>query len=99
MGSPNGKGCFIGMTLATTPGRMLRAVMEGQVFDNRRILEIFTEQGYEIESIYAICGGAKSTVWNQIRADIYNKAKQYEEEFQNFVELHDDMQKPFGQIY
>lgn len=148
MGAPNGKGCFIGMTLATTPGRMLRAVMEGQAFDNRRILDIFTEQGYEIESIYAICGGAKSTIWNQIRADIYNRpvytlqaeeceamgaallgsveagmfgnlsdaaeqimkikreylprkdrAKQYEEEFQNFVELHDAMQKPFGHIY
>lgn len=73
MGSSKGKGCFIGMTLTTTPGQMLRAVMEGQVFDNKRILDIFTGQGYEVESIYAICGGAKSDIWNQIRADIYNR--------------------------
>ena len=49
MGSSKGKGCFIGMTLTTTPGQMLRAVMEGQVFDNKRILDIFTGQGYEVE--------------------------------------------------
>ena len=148
MGSSRGKGCFIGMTLATTPGRMLRAVMEGQAFDNKRILNIFTEQGYDIESVYAICGGAKSAAWNQIRADIYNKpvytlqaeecealgaallgsveagifenlssaaecvmkigreylprkdkAEQYEEEFCNFMELHDALQTPFENIY
>jgi Sugar (pentulose and hexulose) kinases len=52
---------------------MIKAVMEGVVFALRDCLEVFEELGIKIEQVIASGGGAKSRVWRQMQADIFNK--------------------------
>ena len=46
---------------------------EGVVFALRDCLEVFEELGIKIEQVIASGGGAKSRVWRQIQADVFNK--------------------------
>ena len=50
--------------------------MEGVAFSLRDSLEIFKESGATIEKIRLGGGGAKSTLWQQIQADIYGQTVQ-----------------------
>jgi xylulokinase len=47
--------------------------MEGTVFALRDCLEVFEKLGVKIEQVIASGGGAKSRVWRQMQADIFNK--------------------------
>jgi len=40
----------------------------------RRAVEIVEEAGNKVNGVYTIGGGARSDLWSQIKADIYNKA-------------------------
>jgi len=71
MGTPYARGVFFGLTPRTTKGTMVRAIMEGITFELRRTLDIVIEAGHPIDVIYHNGGGAKSDLWNQIKADIY----------------------------
>ncbi len=71
MGSANTKGCYIGLHLGSEIGQMVRAMLEGVAFELKRTLDIFKENGCEIECVYHTAGGAKGALWNQIKADIY----------------------------
>jgi len=73
MGSSYSRGSFIGLNLGTTIGHMVRAVLEGISFEHKRTLDIFESRGAEISCVYHTGGGAKSELWNQIKADIYQK--------------------------
>jgi xylulokinase len=55
---------------------MVRAIMEGITFELRRTLEIVEAAGYPVEVVYHNGGGARSDLWNQIKADIYQKVVQ-----------------------
>ncbi len=50
-----------------------RAVMEGVVFALRDSLEILLELGADCKKIIASGGGARSDVWLQIQADIFER--------------------------
>jgi xylulokinase len=52
---------------------MVRAILEGIKFELRRTLEIVEQTGITANQIRATGGGAQNDVWNQVRADIYNK--------------------------
>lgn len=69
---PNAKGIFFGMTLRHSYKHMIRAVMEGVILSLRLSLEIFKELNIPIERIIASGGGAKSSTWLQMQADIFN---------------------------
>jgi len=71
--NPKAKGAFVGLNIQHTRNHMIRAVMEGIAFNLKIILDSFIGQGAEINEIRLIGGGAKSKVWRQIMADIYNK--------------------------
>jgi xylulokinase len=73
LGSPNARGVFFGLSLRSNIGSMARAVMEGIAFEMRRTLEIVERTGSNIHEVYATGGGARSAVWCQIKADIYQK--------------------------
>jgi xylulokinase len=73
MGSPFARGVFFGLTPRTEKGTMLRAIMEGVTFELRRTLEIVEEQGNSVSEVYTIGGGARSNLWSQIKANIYQK--------------------------
>lgn len=69
---PEAKGVFIGLTLKHTNANMIRSVMEGVTFSLRESLEIMKQKGVEITKVIASGGGAKSKLWKQIQADVYN---------------------------
>ena len=66
----NSKGVILGLTLSTTRATIARAIIEGVAFETRRALERIADQGIRVELIRAIGGGARSTLWRQIKADV-----------------------------
>lgn len=68
---PNAKGSFVGMTINTTRGHMTRAILEGVAFGLRDSLEILRELNVPINEVRVIGGGARSSLWKQILADIF----------------------------
>lgn len=70
---PNARAAFVGLTASHTKAHLTRAVLEGVAFSLRDSLEIFKESGAEITSVRLGGGGAKSKLWRQIQADVYNK--------------------------
>lgn len=66
------KGILFGMTLRHSYKHMIRAVMEGVILSLRLSLEIFKELSIPIERVVASGGGAKSNLWLQMQADIFN---------------------------
>ena len=70
---PFAKGAFVGLSLRHTRAHMARAVLEGVAYALRDSFEILHEMGVSTEQVRASGGGARSTVWRQIQADV-NKA-------------------------
>jgi xylulokinase len=64
------RGCFYGLTPAHGSAHMARAVLEGCAFAMRDVLERLMSMDVPIESILLLGGGAKSSLWAQIRADV-----------------------------
>ena len=75
-------GTFLGLTLTHKRSDLIRAVMEGVVFDLNDMLVAMEETN--VPKLFEVCitgGIARSELWNQIQADIYNKevvATEYE---------------------
>ncbi len=67
------RGVFFGLSYRHDLGAMCRSVMEGVTFSLRDTMEILREtNGLQITEVRALGGGAKSKLWRQIQADIYN---------------------------
>lgn len=73
LGTPHARGVFLGLTPRIGKGAMVRAIMEGVTFELRRTLEIVEDAGNTVREVYTIGGGARSDLWSQIKADIYQK--------------------------
>jgi xylulokinase len=70
---PNGKGCILGLDEANyTPDNLLRSAMESAVYGLRTGLDAFRARGCPVNSIRLTGGGARSAVWRQMVADIFN---------------------------
>jgi xylulokinase len=70
--NPHARGAFVGLTMAHGRAEMARAVLEGVAFNLRIILDAFRQQAAPIASLRLIGGGAKSALWRQILADVFN---------------------------
>ena len=70
---PYSKGAMLGLTLATTKGDIIKALLEGVTFEMRLNLEHLARAGVVVESLRAIGGGAKSPTWLQLKADIFDR--------------------------
>jgi xylulokinase len=68
---PNARGCFIGLTVRHTRPAIIRSVLEGITFGMRDQVEIMREMGVKINQVRASGGGANSSLWRQIQADMY----------------------------
>ncbi|MDR1496118.1 MAG: FGGY-family carbohydrate kinase [Clostridiales Family XIII bacterium] len=64
------KGVWYGLDYRTTRAVLIRAVLEGVAFSLRHNIETAREAGAEAGVIHAIGGGARSALWNQIKADV-----------------------------
>ena len=67
------KGVIAGLRLSTTRGEIVRAVLEGVTYEMALNASVLGDCGAEIESFRAIGGGAKSTFWMQLKADLLGK--------------------------
>jgi xylulokinase len=50
----------------------VRAILEGVAFSLRDTFEIFSEMKVPVETIRLGGGGARSPLWRQVQADVYN---------------------------
>jgi xylulokinase len=73
LGSPHARGVFFGLVPQHGKGAMARAIMEGVTLELRRTLEIVETSGNLVEEVRTTGGGARSPLWSQIKADIYQK--------------------------
>lgn len=64
------RGVFCGFSLAHHKGHFVRAILEAVAFMLRRNLEVAVNAGLAIDEIRTSGGGARSQLWNQIKADV-----------------------------
>lgn len=64
------RGAVLGLTLATTPSDILKALMESVAYDHARTLEGLRAEGIPVNRIRAAGGGARSLWWTQLKADM-----------------------------
>jgi xylulokinase len=67
---PTARGVLFGLTLSHTRGHIFRAILEAVIYGFRHHIEALKEAGCDPVHIYATNGGAKSSFWCQIAADI-----------------------------
>jgi xylulokinase len=68
---PNARGVFFGLTLRHGKAHMTRAVLEGVSYGLLDSLELMRALGLSIEQVRASGGGARSSLWRQILADVF----------------------------
>jgi xylulokinase len=67
------RGAILGLTLAHGPAHVWRALLESYAYAIAHHIEVLNDMGHPTETYYASDGGAKSTVWMQIVADVLQK--------------------------
>jgi xylulokinase len=71
---PFARAVVLGMTFAHKKSDIIRGAMEGICYEMRDMLESLEEASFKPFEVYRITGGAaRSSVWNQIQADVYGK--------------------------
>lgn len=70
-GNPDLKGVIFGLSINTKREEILRAILEGVAYEYRKGMESFLQpKNIKCEKIFTSGGGARSDIWNQIKADI-----------------------------
>ena len=64
---------LIGLTASHTKAHVVRAILEGVAFSLRDAIEIFRSLNIPIENIRLGGGGAISSLWRQIQANVYGQ--------------------------
>ncbi|MCL5985801.1 MAG: FGGY family carbohydrate kinase [Actinobacteria bacterium] len=67
------KGAILGLTLGTTKGDIIRAILESETYEIKVNIDAMESAGITINELRAIGGGARSDTWMQIKSDITNK--------------------------
>jgi len=70
---PYAKGVIFGLTFHNKRGDIMRSAYEGVTYAARHNLENIEKMGIKIEELKIVGGGAKSAIWNQIKADVLGK--------------------------
>ncbi len=64
------KGAILGLTFSTDKATLAKAILEGLSFELRINLDLLSEAGISINTLSVVGGGARSALWNQLKADI-----------------------------
>ncbi len=66
------KGSFIGLNFVHKRGHLFRAIMEGIAYEYKYYLKVLGDTGIDtqISNVFVMGGGAKSTLFNKIKADV-----------------------------
>lgn len=67
--NPHAAGTWLGMTMATGMGTLWRSMLESIAYEYADFLDVFAANGAPVGEVLAVGGGARSAVWNQIKAD------------------------------
>lgn len=67
------KGVFFGFTLHHSKPHFIRSTMEAITCIVRRNIDVLENLGMSFDEVICSGGGAKSPIWNQMKADILNK--------------------------
>ncbi|MCI0527399.1 MAG: hypothetical protein L0Y56_08135, partial [Nitrospira sp.] len=71
---PYARGLFFGFSLNHTRGDFIRSILEGTAYGLRQNVEVVEKDlGFSVSAFHIVGGGAKSDLWNQIKADVMNK--------------------------
>lgn len=68
--NPHAAGTWLGMTAATDFGTLWRSMLESIAFEYAEFLDVFAANGVPVDEVLAVGGGARSALWNQIKADV-----------------------------
>jgi xylulokinase len=71
---PYARGLFFGFSLSSARGDFIRAMLEGTAYGLRQNIDIVEKDlGFSISGFHTVGGGARSWIWNQIKADVMAK--------------------------
>ncbi|HEX8634240.1 MAG TPA: xylulokinase [Pyrinomonadaceae bacterium] len=70
---PRARAALVGLTMSHTRAHIVRAILEGVAFSLRDTLTIFAEMEVPVRAIKLGGGGARSSLWRQIQADVYGQ--------------------------
>ncbi|MGI8771656.1 MAG: xylulokinase [Acidobacteriaceae bacterium] len=70
---PEARAALIGLTADHSRSHVVRAILEGVAFSLRDTLSIFAELRVPVRQIRLGGGGARSSLWAQIQADVYGR--------------------------
>jgi xylulokinase len=68
---PTARAALVGLTASHTRAHVIRAIMEGVAYSLKDTFTIFEEMKIPVSSIRLGGGGARSSLWRQIQADVY----------------------------
>ena len=71
---PLARAAFVGFTASHTRAHCVRAVMEGVALSLRDTFSLFSDLKIPVSRIRLGGGGARSSLWQQIQADVYGHA-------------------------
>ena len=64
------RGVFFGLSLSTPRAAIVRSILEGTAYALRHNAEVAASAGVQVQEMRVVGGGAKSDLWNQIKADV-----------------------------
>ncbi|MDK2896311.1 MAG: xylulokinase [Candidatus Atribacteria bacterium] len=65
-------GVILGLSLETKRNEIIKALLEGVSLEMKFNLSLLTKAGVKVKRLRAIGGGARSKVWLQLKADVYD---------------------------
>ncbi|HRE00003.1 MAG TPA: FGGY family carbohydrate kinase [Ilumatobacteraceae bacterium] len=68
--NPDASGLWLGMSMDTDLGVLWRSMLESIAFEYADFLDVFAANGAGVAEVIAVGGGARSPLWNQIKADV-----------------------------
>lgn len=68
---PAARAAFVGLSASHTRAHLIRAILEGVAYSLKDSFSIFAEVGVPVERIRVGGGGARSSLWLRIQADVY----------------------------
>ena len=71
---PNARAALVGLAASHTRADIIRAILEGVAFSLKDSFTIFREMNLPIQRVRLGGGGARSSLWRQIQADVYGRA-------------------------
>jgi len=68
----NAKGVYFGISINHSKGYFIRSILESLAYMMRQNLDYISKLGVDVKRLISTGGGAKSSLWCQIKADVCN---------------------------